>query len=329
MKRALITGMFGQDGSYLAELLIEKGYEVHGVVREALSEHSVRLKEHLAAKEVVTTVHLCDLMNYNDVLELFKAVRPAECYHLAAVHYPAQVALSDQLQKSRTLFEQNTISTLNLLSVVREVSPETRFVLAGSCMVYDNCEKSPQDETRPFCSKSVYGLSKIAASQLAEYFCIEQGLHAATAILYNHESPRRQPIFVTQKIVRGLVAIQRGSKRRLELGNLHGIKDWGYAKDYAHGMWLMARADEARPYILATGTAHTVEDFIRQAADVLNISDWRSAVDLKAGITGPPEKAPLIGNSQAIRTDLGWCPSITFPQLVELMVEHELRGTLD
>ncbi len=329
MKRALITGIFGQDGSYLTELLFKMGYEVHGVHRMAASEHSLQLRAHLANKGIAPIIHACNLSEYGTVRSLLETLQPAECYHLAAVHYSAQVLQSEQLTKDRALFEQNALSTLNLLCAIQEVSPETRFVLAGSCMMYDNSERSPQDETESFCSKSLYGLSKIAASQLTEFFRAVHGLHASTAILYNHESPRRQPYFVTRKIVQGMVKVKRDQIPYLRLGNLHSIKDWGYARDYVNGIWLMAQADVPGSYILATGRGRTVEDFVRETADVLGLPDSREITRVEAGLTRPPEQTPLIGNPYRAHSELGWKHSITFRQLVEMMVENELRGTFD
>jgi GDPmannose 4,6-dehydratase len=329
VKRALITGIFGQDGSYLAELLSKMEYEVHGVQRAAASEHSVQLRSHLANKGITPAIHSCDLSDYVAVRQLLEYVQPAECYHLAAVHYSAEVLLSEQLERDRALFEQNSLSTLNLLCAIQEVSPRTRFVLAGSCMMYDDCETSPQDGTEPFRSRSLYGLSKIAASQLTEFFRAARGLHASTAILYNHESPRRQAHFVTRKIVQGLVKVTRGQLPYLELGNLQSVKDWGYARDYVHGMWLMAQADAPGCYILATGRGHRIEDFVRETADLLGIKDPGDVVRLQAGLTRPAEQVPLIGNPHRACRELGWSHSVNFRQLVELMVEHELRRTLD
>ena len=329
MKRALITGIFGQDGSYLAELLSRMDYEVHGIPRPSPSEHSLKIQTYLAQKGVTPIVHKCDLSRFADVQGLIKTVTPDECYHLASVHYPAQTLLETQLKHDRVLFKQNTLSVLNLLYAIRETSPETRFVLAGSCLMYDDCQFSPQSEATPFRSKSVYGLSKITGHQLTDLFRNSYNLHTSTAILYNHESPRRQPHFVTRKIVQGLIKVKRGQMQCLELGNLDSVKDWGYAGDYARGMWLMAQADSPRDYILATGIGHTVEDFVRETAHLLDLRNWREAVSVKDGLTRPLEHVTLIGNSQRAQMELSWTHSLTFRQLIELMVQQELEGVLD
>lgn len=326
MKRALITGVFGQDGSYLAELLAGNGYEVHGLARATPSAHSLGIQARLADRGVVPRLHACDLLDYGAVRSLVAGLRPEECYHLAAVHYSSEVLPTEQIRQDRALFEQNAVSTLNLLSAIRDGSAGTRFVLAGSCLMYDACGTSPQSESEPFASRSLYGLSKITASGLVDYFRSAHGLHASTAILYNHESPRRQPAFVTRKIVQGLVGVKRGRLPHLQLGNLHGVKDWGWAPDYARGMSLMAQAASPSSWILATGVPHTVEDFVRETADILGYTDFREVVRVESGLARPSDAVPLIGNPARAYAQLGWSHSVTFRRLVELMVEHELKA---
>lgn len=328
MKRALITGIFGQDGSYLAELLSGKHYEVHGIVRAGLSGQSLKLRRHLLQKGVTPDIHECNLASFTEVKDLIGAIRPDECYHLAAIHYSAETTFTLPFEGDRHLLEQNILSVLNILHSIREVSPETRFVLAGSCLMYEDSEASPQSEATPFRSKSVYGTSKIIGRQVTELFR-DLDLHASTAILYNHESPRRSEHFVSQKIVKGLIRIKRGETERLELGNLDGVKDWGYARDFARGMWLMAQANLPGDYILATGSGHTVADFVRKAADLLDLANWSEVICVKPGLTRPATKTLLVGNPHRAQTELGWTPALDFRGLVELMVQHELKGTLD
>ena len=328
MKRALITGIFGQDGSYLAELLSGKNYEVHGIVRSEFSPQSVKLRRHVAQKGVTPILHECDLTSFTSVTDLIKTIRPDECYHLAAVHYSAQTVFTAPFESDRLLLEQNILSVLNILHALRQASPETRFVLAGSCVMYEDSGVSPQTEATPFYSKSVYGTSKILGHQVTDLFR-NHNLHASTAILYNHESPRRQEHFVSQKIVKGLTRIKRNETERLELGNLDDVKDWGYARDYAYGMWLMAQADSPDDYILATGTGHTVADFVREAADCLGLAEWPEVVTVLPGLTRPVTRTKLVGQPDRAQTVLGWTHSVDFRGLVELMVQHELSGTLD
>ncbi len=337
MKRALITGIFGQDGSYLAELLSGKNYEVHGIVRSELSPQSLKLSRHLAQKGVTPILHECDLTSFERVADLIKTIRPDECYHLAAVHYSAQTVFTAPFESERLLLEQNILSVLNILHAIRESSPETRFVLAGSCLMFEDSGVSPQTEATPFYSKSVYGTSKILGHQVTDLFR-NHNLHTSTAILYNHESPRRQEHFVSQKIVKGLTRIKRNKTEGLEsekpddvleLGNLDDVKDWGYARDYAYGMWLMTQADSPGDYILATGNGHTVADFVKEAADCLGLTDWPQFVKVQPGLTRPITRTKLVGKPDRAQTALGWTHSLDFRGLVELMVQHELSGTLD
>jgi GDPmannose 4,6-dehydratase len=329
MTRALITGVFGQDGSYLAELLSANGYEVHGVARADLSSHGRALRAHLAGKGVVPVLHDCDLEDAAAVGALVAAVEPDECYHLAAIHYSSEVLPAQQAELDRALFQQNVLSTLNLLSAIRQHSPRTRVVLAGSCLMYDASASSPQNESMPYRSRSLYGLSKIAGCNLVDYFRAEHGLHASTAVLYNHESPRRRSAFVTRKIVQGLVAVRRGRSEQLGLGNLDTVKDWGYAPDYVEGLWRMARSDCPASYLLATGVPHTVEDFVREAADTLGYQDFREVVRVESGLARGQGSVTLVGDPTRARTQLGWRSTVTFREMIERMMEHELAGTLD
>jgi GDPmannose 4,6-dehydratase len=327
MKRALITGIFGQDGSYLTELL-SKSYEVHGIVRPQLSAQSLRLKDHLLSQGLAPVLHQCDLTSFASVRELVSAIQPDECYHLATVHYSAQ-NLTSSIEQDRILLEQNILSVLNLLHALREASPQTRFVLAGSCVMFEDCGISPQDETTPFRSTSAYGTSKIVGQQLTGLFRARHKLHASTAILYNHESPRRDPHFVSHKIVKGLVQVLRGEAQTLQLGNLDDTKDWGFAGDYAYGMSLMAQAKSPDDYILATGKGHTVGNFVEQAADILKLKHWREIVKVQPGLTRPATSTRLIGDPQRAKKRLGWRHSFDFRGLVELLVRHELENSLD
>lgn len=328
MKRALITGIFGQDGSYLTELLSARNYEVHGIVRSKLSPQSVKLKQHLESKGVRPILHQCDLNSLANSRDLIKTLRPDECYHLAAIHYPAQT-VGISIEHDRILLEQNITSVLNLLQALQEVAPETRFVLAGSCVIYEDSEVSPQNELTPGRSTSAYGTSKIVGQQLTHLFRVRHRLHASTAILYNHESPRREAHFVTQKIVKGLVSVRRGEAQTLQLGNLDDVKDWGFAGDYVHGMWLMAQADRADDYILATGSGRTVADFANEAAGLLQLENWRDLVKVQSGLTRPVTNTRLVGDPRRAQTTLGWQRSLDFRGLVSLMVQHELSRTLD
>jgi GDPmannose 4,6-dehydratase len=328
MKRALITGIFGQDGSYLTELLAAKNYEVHGIARPQLSTHSQKLRHHLSDKGVTPIVHDCDLNSFAEISELVREVRPDECYHLAAVHHSAQT-LTNSLEYDSLQLEQNILSVLNLLHALRESAPQSRFVLAGSCIMFEDSGVSPQNETTTFRSTSPYGTSKIIGQELTELFRARHRLHASVAILYNHESPRREAHFVSQKIVKGLVRVSRGENQSIQLGNLADVKDWGFAGDYVYGMWQMTQADSPADYILATGIAHTVADFVKQAAEILELKTWRELVTVQPGLTRPSTKTQLVGDPRRAQTVLGWRPSVDFRGLIELLVRHELETFAD
>jgi GDPmannose 4,6-dehydratase len=195
--------------------------------------------------------------------------------------------------------------------------------------MFEDCGVSPQNETTPFRSTSAYGTSKIVGQQLTEFFRARHNLHASTAILYNHESPRREAHFVSQKIAKGLVRVSRGKAETIALGNLDDIKDWGFAGDYVRGMWLMAQANSPEDYILGTGIGHTVADFVKQAAELLELKDWRELVTVQPGLTRPVTKTRLVGDPHRAENSLGWRHSIDFRGLVELLVRHELESTLD
>jgi len=327
-KRALITGTFGQDGSYLCELLSASGYEVHGIEKQPLNPNARRMQLHLAGKNVNVILHECDLNSFADVEGLFESLRPCECYHLSATHYSSEMSALEKQRIDRNLYHNNVVSTLNLIYAIRNVSPETRFVLAGSCLMFDGVAQFPQDETMPFKSQSIYGLSKIAAGNLVSYMREQSGLHLSVAVLYNHESPRRTPEFVTKKIVSNLLKCKRGEITHFSLGDVKIVRDWGYARDYVRGMWFMGQQDGPDDYILATGVGHTVEELLTGAAEFLQV-DWRNCVRIEEGIIGKPPCTTLIGNPAKARAILNWSHSISFPELIDLMVQNEISGNLD
>jgi GDPmannose 4,6-dehydratase len=328
-KRALITGIFGQDGSYLAELLHEMGYEIHGVEKEPLQQHALLLQDHLKQKNITFVLHSCDLRSYKAVKCLMRELRLDECYHLATVHYPSEAVAIARNRVDKTMFDDNVAYTLNLLYAIQEVSPYTKFVLAGSCLMFDAVEECPQNENTCYKSKSVYGLSKIACSEIVTLLRNTKGLHCSTAILYNHESPRRTDKFVTKKIVKNLVKIKNGELSQFTLGNLKGVRDWGYAKDYVRGMWLMCQQPNARDYILATGMKHTVEDFVLSAARILNVSSWQNCVSEDRSLLSSSENVVLIGNASMAERELNWRVSVEFDELVRIMVMGELNKSFD
>jgi GDPmannose 4,6-dehydratase len=327
-EKALITGIFGQDGSYLAELLSAKGYEVHGIEKKPLGPNAAKLCQYLAGKHVKVILHECDLNTFTEVESLLESIKPRECYHLSATHYSSEISSLEKYRIDRSLFQNNVLSTLNLVYGIRNMSPETKFVLAGSCLMYDGQTQCPQNEAIPFKSESVYGLSKIASANLLSYMREAHNLQLSTAILYNHESPRRTQDFVTKKIISNLLKCKRGDMARFQLGDLSTVRDWGYAKDYVLGMWLMCQQDKPKDYILATGQGHTVEMFLKSAAEALGV-DWRQYVDIDAGLLGKSPKATLIGDPSSAKADLQWEHSVSFDELIDIMIQNEISGKLD
>lgn len=327
-QKALITGIFGQDGSYLAEWLISRGYEVHGVIRTPLSENSRRVRDHLVGRGVTPVVHECSLTRFEDLASLMGFLKPEECYHLAAAHYNSAASLDERKTLDRFIFETNVLSTSNLIMAMRERSPRTRLVVAGSWAMFDACPQSPQDEATPFATKSIYGLSRVTAAELVRVHRLIDGLHLSMAILYNHDSPRRESTYVTQKIARSVVEIKKDKIRTFSLMNLDSRRDWGYARDYAIGMSLMAQQKDPDDYVLATGVSHSVEDFIEHAFAAANITEWREHV------TVMPDGAPrtetlLVGKPAKAFGRLGWNHTVSFPELAGRMVNAAAAGQFD
>ncbi len=327
-KRVLITGILGQDGSYLAELLCEKGYEVHGIEKMPLSRNADRFRQYLISKNIHVILHECDMNSFDEVDDLFQSLQPCECYHLSATHYSSEISDTEKYRIDRSLYQNNVLSTLNLVYAIRNSSPETRFVLAGSCLMYDGLTQFPQNENMAFKSESIYGLSKITSSNLVSYMREKHNLRLSVAILYNHESPRRSLEFVTKKIISNLLKCKKGELNHFSLGDLNIVRDWGYAKDYVYGMWLMAQQNVPGDYILATGQGHSVEDFLECAAGILDI-DWKKYVATDASLIAKPLGTTLIGDPDLARTKLQWRHSVNFSELINIMVQCEISGSLD
>ncbi|MCR4340408.1 MAG: GDP-mannose 4,6-dehydratase [Gemmatimonadaceae bacterium] len=328
MKKILLTGIFGQDGSYLAEILTSLGHQVNGVARMPLRAHAARLCEHLGSKGVTPILHECDLNDDESVTALLRHLQPDECYHLAALHRSSEASRQGGEQSESAMYLPNVVSGLNVLEAAATASPHTRIVLAGSCHMYSGAVVSPQFEGLPFAPRSMYGLAKVAVADLARYYREERGLHASVAILYNHESPRRTDDFVTKKIVRGLDRMRRGESAPLELDNLHAVKDWGFARDYAEAMTLMGAQSAPRDLILATGKGRTVGEFVETAAGLAGISDWQERVRVRN--PGMPARPPvrLVGDPAAAYGVLGWRHSVSFAELIAHMLECEAQGSL-
>ena len=327
-KTALITGIFGQDGSYLTELLHEKGYTIHGIVRRPLSNNAARMADYLSRKQIPITLHEANLAIFPEVANLIKELRPHECYHLSATHFSSSTSAEDRKRIASLLYDSNVLSASHLIHALMRHSPETHLILAGSCLMFEKTTDTTQTEETPFLSSSTYGLSKIAATELASAYRDQRGLHLSTAILYNHESPRRDISFVTQKISRQVVRIKNGSEGYLVLGNLDSQKDWGYARDYVRGMWVRGKEGRGRDYILASGQAHSVEEFARLAFDAVGLPNWRDYVRIEEALASTTAKT-LVGNPAKAQRQLGWRPTLSFEGLVALMVRCAVQGELD
>jgi GDPmannose 4,6-dehydratase len=317
-KKALITGIAGQDGSYLAELLLSKGYEVHGIVRRVAiedTEHKLRNITHLL-NEIV--LHAGSLDNVLSLIRVIKDVQPDECYHLASSSF-VSYSFDDEI----SILNNNVNSTHYLLAAIKEFAPGCRFYFAGSSEMFGNVDCSPQDETTPFNPRSIYGISKVAGYHLAKNYRTQYGLFSAMGILYNHESPRRGYEFVTRKIVSAAVKIKRGLQDHVLLGNLDAWRDWGYAPDYVQAMWLMLQADAPDEYVVASGEMHSVREFADIAFSIAGL-DYKQYVRTDPHLFRPSEKMQLCGNPAKARQKLDWKPTVTFTDLVRTMVENEL-----
>ncbi len=338
MKKALITGITGQDGSYLAELLLEKGYEVHGIIRRSSSFNTAKI-EHIFQDPHVGGVrlflHYGDLSDSSNISRLLEKIKPDEIYHLGA-----QSHVRVSFDTPEYTADVTGVGTLRLLDAIRDTGLRTRFYQASSSEMFGKVQEVPQRETTPFYPRSPYGAAKVFAYWITVNYRESYGLYACNGILFNHESPRRGETFVTHKVTKALSRIKLGKQQKLYLGNLDAKRDWGYAKDYVLGMWLMLQQDEPDDYVLATGEAHSVRELVEETAHHLDISiQWEGEGANERGIdsaTGetiieidphyyrPAEVDLLIGDYSKAKSRLGWEPQITFKELVKLMVEADM-----
>ncbi len=315
-KRALITGITGQDGSYLADLLLEKGYEVHGTVRRSSTEKFERI-EHLRDR---ITLHQADLLDQRSLVDALRAARPAEVYNLAAMSF---VAVS-WIQPTLTA-EFTGVGVTRMLEAMREVCPEARFYQASSSEMFGKVREVPQNEQTPFYPRSPYGVAKVYGQFITVNYRESYGLHASSGILFNHESPRRGLEFVTRKISWHAAAIKLGIADELTLGNLDAKRDWGYAKDYVEAMWLMLQRDEPSDYVVATGVAHSVQECVEIAFDQAGIA-IDDHVKIDESLIRPAEVDHLIGDASKAKRELGWEPRTGFEQLIRLMVDADVEA---
>ncbi len=319
MKKALITGIAGQDGSYLAELLLEKGYEVHGLVRRTAiedTEHKLKNLVHLLDR---IQLHVASLDNVLSLIKIVKDIVPDECYHLAASSF-----VSYSFEDEISIINNNVNSTHYLLAAVKEFAPSCRVYFAGTSEMFGTVDRAPQDEQTPFNPRSIYGISKVASYHLVKNYREQYGMFACSGILYNHESPRRGYEFVTRQIVSSAVKIKLGLQEYLTLGNLDARRDWGYAPDYVHAMWLMLQSEISDDYVVATGETRTVREFVETSFSCLDL-DYRKHVTVDPQFFRPTEKIDLCGNPEKIITRLGWGRTRSFAEIVTSMVDHEIK----
>ncbi|HUL78214.1 MAG TPA: GDP-mannose 4,6-dehydratase [Vicinamibacteria bacterium] len=315
-KKALITGITGQDGSYLAELLLEKGYEVHGLVRRSSSFNTWRI-DHIRDRIVL---HYGDLVDQNSLARALEALQPDEVYNLAA---QSHVKVSFDMPEYTT--DVTAIGVLRVLDAVRDLGLRTRVYQAGSSEMFGLVQETPQTERTPFHPRSPYAVSKVYGHWMAVNYRESYGMHVSNGILFNHESPRRGENFVTRKITMGVAAIKQGREKELHLGNLDAKRDWGYAKDYVEAMWRIVQPERPGDYVVATGETHSVREFCEAAFSCVGL-DWKDFVKVDSKYFRPAEVDVLLGDAGKARRELGWTPRVTFRDLVKLMVEADLES---
>jgi len=313
-KRALITGITGQDGSYLAELLLEKGYEVFGTIRRSSAPNLWRI-EHLLDR---ITLKPADLLDQLSLLRVIDEIRPTEIYNLAAMSFVP--ASWDQPMLTG---EYNSQGVTRLLDAVRQVDTSIRIYQASSSEMFGKVREVPQSEKTPFYPRSPYGVSKVFAHYITINYRESYNLFAVSGMLFNHESPRRGLEFVTRKVTDGVARIKLGLSDSLSIGNLDAHRDWGFAGDYVRAMWLMLQQDRADDYVIATGVAHSVRELIEIAFARVDL-DWQKYVHVDPALLRPAEVEHLLGDASKAKAELGWTPAVNFKQLVEMMVDADL-----
>ncbi len=320
MKKALITGITGQDGSYLAEFLLEKGYEVHGIVRRvALEDIEGRLGRIKHIKDRVK-LHPASMENYASLFKVVNQVRPDECYHLAA-----QSFVSYSFEDEFSTIDINVRGTHYLLASIKELVPQCRFYFAASSEMFGRVAETPQKETTPFHPRSPYGISKVAGYELTRNYREAYKIFGCCGILFNHESPRRGFEFVTRKISRGIARIKLGLSSEIYLGNLSAMRDWGFAGDYVQAMWLMLQQEAPDDYVIATGETHSVEEFVQEAFAHVGL-DWKKYVKFDEALMRPAEVNLLKGDYTKAQKVLGWRPKVKFKELVAMMVDADIQS---
>jgi len=318
-KKALITGITGQDGSYLADFLLSKGYEVHGIVRRVALEdpgHRLWRIKHICDRLIL---HAGSLESYASIFNAVNRIRPDECYHLAA-----QSFVSYSFEDESSTMNTNINGTHYVLSAIKEAAPECRFYFAASSEMFGLVEESPQNEKTPFHPRSPYGISKVAGFYLAQNYREAYKLFTSSGILFNHESPRRGFEFVTRKITNTAARISMGLEKELRLGNLDAKRDWGYAEDYVRAMWLMLQQDTPDDYVISTGQSHSVREFAELAFKCVNLN-WEDHVVVDKNFYRPAEVHTLTGDWSKAKRRFNWKPSVDFKELVRIMVASDVE----
>ncbi len=318
MKRALITGITGQDGSYLAELLLAEGYKVHGVVRRVALENPDHRMWRIRHLQDRIKLHAASLESYPSLFRTIQEVQPHECYHLAAQSF-VSYSFEDEFSTMNT----NVNGTHYMLAAIRAAAPNCRFYFAGSSEMFGKVREVPQNEMTAFHPRSAYGISKVAGFDLTRNYREAYGMFAVSGILYNHESPRRGFEFVTRKITSHVAKIKAGLAVEVRLGNLDAKRDWGHSRDYVRGMWLMLQQDEPDDFVIATGQTHTVREFCQLAFDAAGL-DYEDYVVVDPQFYRPAEVDILLGDASRARRVLGWRPEVRFEELIEDMVQADL-----
>jgi GDPmannose 4,6-dehydratase len=319
MKKALITGIDGQDGSYLAEFLLKKGYQVHGIIRrvalEDVEHHLWRIR-HILKKIII---HSGSLESSASLFKIVQKVRPDECYHLGA-----QSFVSYSFEDEFSTINANINGTHYVLSVIKECSPKCKFYFAASSEMFGRAKEIPQNESTPFHPRSPYGISKLAGFELTRNYREAYGLFACSGICFNHESPRRGFEFVTRKITNAVARIKYGLEKELRLGNLKAKRDWGFSGDYVEAMWLMLQHKKPDDYVIATGETHSVKEFMELAFKYAGLY-WKKLVVIDKEFYRPAETCLLKGDYSKARRILGWKPRIRFHELVKIMVDSDIQ----
>jgi len=321
-KRALVTGITGQDGSYLSELLLSKGYEVHGIMRRSSSFNTERIDHlyrdpHEAPVQLV--LHYGDLMDGSSLRSIISQIQPDEIYNLGAQSH-VRVSFDQPVYT----VEADALGTLVLLEAIRDACPKARYYQAGSSEMFGKVREIPQKESTPFYPRSPYGCAKVFSHWQTVNYREAYNLFASNGILFNHESPRRGETFVTRKITRAATRIKEGLQETVYLGNLDAKRDWGFAGDYVEAMWLMLQQDAPDDFVVATGETYSVRQFAEAAFSILGL-DWEKYVRLDSRYLRPTEVDLLLGDSSKARRVLGWSPKVSFRQLVEMMVEADWK----